>query len=335
MQVESFQEVVDHLSEGVVIMDENRTIHYLNQLADKMTRWQVGEKVPYCSYCQLREVAPGEERCLLVREETLPVFQAHMPTYKGLKESFQMSTSSIVLDGHKYIILILRNPKWSYEEQDQKVRHLLIQETMKAEESERKRIAMELHDHIGQSIYSVFLGLQTFKHSLRDEKYKNHLVNMENQIEQTLEDLKRLSKELHPSTLDHLGLARAINNAVQEWENMYQVTIETDILDIGKNLVPREVALHVYRVIQESVRNAVHHGKADIIRIVLDLKENRLYFQVFDNGIGFDVEEKRNTSLGLYHMLERMEIVGGELRCFSKKGGPTRLEGYVPLERSS
>ncbi|RXT06523.1 PAS domain-containing protein [Ammoniphilus sp. CFH 90114] len=70
-----FEAIVNHLSEGVVVMDADRIIHYLNPLAANMTGWVVGARVPYCSYCQMRYVEHGEERCILAREDRIPVFQ--------------------------------------------------------------------------------------------------------------------------------------------------------------------------------------------------------------------------------------------------------------------
>lgn len=331
MKLEWFKEMIDHLSEGVVMMDKERIIKYINNLGKEMTGWKVGGRVPYCSYCQLREVKPREERCLLVQEDPLPVFQAHMPTYKGLKESFQMSTSSIDIDGERMVLLILRNPKWTFEEHDHKVRQLLIQETMIAQEAERKRIAMELHDHIGQSVFSVFLGLQGFKQYLYDDRHKQHLYKMEKLLQDTIEDLKKLTKDLCPSILDHLGIEKALRSAIKDWIENYEIDIEGKFLNIKDESLSREKSLQLFRVIQESVHNAVRHGKATKVEVFLQEEQGKLYFKVVDNGIGFDIEEAREQGVGLYHMIERIEMVGGDIKCFSKPGGPTRVEGFIPI----
>lgn len=332
MKLKWFKTMMDHLSEGVVMMDKERTIKYINNLGLEMTGWKVGGRVPYCSYCQLREVKNGEERCLLVQEDPLPVFQAHMPTYKGLKESFQMSTSSIDIEGERMVLLILRNPKWTFEEHDHKVRELLMQETMIAQEAERKRIAMELHDHIGQSVFSVFLGLQGFKQYLYDDRHKQHLYKMEKLLHDTIEDLKILTKDLCPSILDHLGIEKALRSAIKDWMENYEIEIEGDFIDITDDTLSREKSLQLFRVIQESVHNAVRHGKATRVKIFLQNEKRKLYFKVVDNGNGFDIEEARERGVGLYHMIERIEMVGGEIKWFSCMGGPTRVEGYIPID---
>lgn len=331
MNVEWFKTILDHLSEGIVIMDRKRKIHYINELGARMTKWSVGDTVPHCSYCQIREIAPDEERCLLAQENPLPVFQANMPTYQGIDKSFQMRTTQLRLDGERYIVLSLRSPEWEEEDGSKKVRHLLVRESMMAQEAERKRIAMELHDQIGQSIYSIFLGLQTMKHFVTDARYQRHLQNMEHHLESTLDNVKRLSSELRPAILDNLGLEKALSSIVDVWRETYQVHFETSFHHMDGVQLPHDVDLHVFRIIQEAVRNAVRHGNPNSIKIQCSIQDHNLYFQVSDDGTGFDPNQVVEGSFGLYHMMERVDMMGGELKLYSRIGGPTRVEGVVPL----
>lgn len=331
MKLEWFKSIMDHFSEGIVIMDRKRTIHYLNELASSMTHWRVGDTVPHCSYCKIREIAENEERCLLAQENPLPMFQAKMPTYNGGDKSFQMRTTHLRLDGGRYIVLALRNSEGEGEDESNKVRHLLVRETMMAQEAERKRIAMELHDQIGQSIYSIFLGLQSMKHVIQDSRYQQHLDKMEQNLEMTIENVKRLSSELRPAILDNLGLEKALLSTVDIWRDAYQIKFETHFMHMDGLVLPQDVDLHIFRIIQEAVHNAVRHGKPRTVKIQCNVQDHNLYFQVWDDGTGFDPNELAEYSFGLYHMTERMDMIGGELTLFSQNGGPTRVEGVVPL----
>lgn len=330
MDVEWFKEAFEHMLEGIIMMDSSRRITYMNPLAHQMTGWELAEPVPFCSYCQIRYVKEGEERCVLANPDPLPAFQATLPTYKGLNESFEMSLSPFFIKDQKYWVLVLRNPKWTTEKQQLKIKQLLIHDTMSAQEAERIRIARELHDHIGQTVYSVFLGLQSMKSYIQDEDFTSHLKKMEAGLGKTLEDIKRLSKELHPSTLEHLGLETTLRRFAKDWSLLYGVECTADI-DLEGTHLSKEHSLHIFRIIQEAVLNAVRHGDPKLVTIQLKVKENQVQFEIFDNGIGFDVKNKQSKGLGRYHMIERIHMIGGEIQWISEKGKYTIVEGYVPL----
>lgn len=331
MNAEWFQQAFEHMLEGIIIMDNVRRIEYMNPLANQMTGWKFGEIVPYCSYCQIRCVKDGEERCILANPDPLPAFQATMPTYKGVKESFEMSLSPFILKDQKYWVLVLRNPKWTTEIQ-LKIKQLLIHDTMSAQEAERMRIARELHDHIGQTVYSAFLGLQSIKSYIQNKDFISHLKKMEAGLEKTLEDIKRLSKEIHPSTLEHLGLETALRRSAENWSLMYGIECTSDIDLKQGTYLSKEHSLHIYRIIQEAVHNAVRHGHPSLLTIQLKVRGNKLTFKIFDNGIGFDVKNMHSKGLGQYYMIERIHMIGGEIEWLSEKGKFTIVEGYVPLD---
>lgn len=81
MKMEWFKTIIDQLSDGAVVMDRMRVIHYINAMALEMTGWKIGERVPYCSYCQLRKSFGGEERCILAQDNPLPVFLRFLMTW--------------------------------------------------------------------------------------------------------------------------------------------------------------------------------------------------------------------------------------------------------------
>lgn len=333
LKLEWFKQILDDLSEGVVIIDDHRVIHYYNTLAKEMTGWELGDVVPYCSYCKMREVAPNEERCILAHEDPLPSFQAHMPTYKGKKEtSFEMSTTKITLDGLNYMVLILRNPKWTSEKEQLKIKKLLIRDTIATQERERKAIAMELHDDISQGVYSAFLGLQGVKHHITDENYKNHFSKIESTLEKTLDNIQRQTKQLRPQAIDQFGLKATLESTIEDWKRFYKVKF-TLKYDVHENLLSKDIELQLFRLVQEAVTNAIRHGKAREITIKFYESENQIIFQIIDDGQGFDVSITKFKGLGLYHMKERMAMISGEVNWDSKIGGPTKVEGYVELSK--
>lgn len=323
--------VLDYAPVGIVVMNEQRVIHFMNDRAREMTNWQTGDTFPHCLYCQARELTGDGEQCILALDDPLPVFQTQLPNNEGNYEIFDVRTNKLTFpDGNTYMILALHHPKSTAENEQLKVERLLVRETMRVQEVERKRIARELHDHIGQSVYSIFLGVQGMKNHLSDPKYMNHLRTMETHLEQTMDDIKLLSKELRPQVLDSLGLCKALQVAVNDWQASYGVQFEL-VCEIFNKELFKEAELQLFRVMQEAVRNAVRHGHASQITIRLQEDESSLQFEVIDNGRGFDARNTRNTGLGLFHMKERMNMVRGDVKWNSRIGGPTRIHGQIPF----
>lgn len=332
MKEHNFFKLVEEFQDGIVVMDENRKIMYLNKKAYQMTGWMVGEFVPYCSYCQLREVSEFEERCILAHDKGLASFRSHMPNYVGRKSDFEMSMKKILFDNQLCKVLVIRNPCQSNHKETVKTQELLIHETMLAQEKERKRIARELHDHIGQSIYSIFLGLDGIKRHCDNPEYHERLEKITNVMEDTLQALRDLTSELRPRLFDILGFETALRSAVTDWENIHKVDFSLNI-HIPENLAfEKEEGLHLYRIIQEAVNNAIRHGKAKQINIEIYSSGKEVYFQITDNGCGFDIEKLTNSGLGLKHMKERVKIFDGDIKFISRPGGPTRIEGYIKID---
>lgn len=332
-QKEFLMDIVDHLPEGMIVMDVNRAIHYLNEKAVEMTGWKLGEKVPFCTYCQERDVEEDENRCILTSDDPIPFFNSHMAVYEGLEE-FEMSLKKLNKSEDVYYVLRLRYPVQNENSERARFHELLVQETMLAQEAERKRIARELHDHIGQSVYSIFLGLEVIKENISEDKYHNHVSNMVKVMGKTLENIKQLTKSLRPEIVYDLGLEKSLRQAVEDWRKLYQIDIFLEIeLDKQKKLDP-EKELHLFRIIQESVTNAVRHGKATYFSIHLKTYYQYVFFNLYDNGNGFKSVGCRTKGLGLKHMYERCKMLNGDIKWLSKEGGPTRVEGFVDLSKS-
>lgn len=325
-----FGQIVRHLPEGIIIMDQNRMIRYLNEKAITMTGWKIGERVPYCSYCQQREVSDEKNRCILTEENPIPFFQSHMAVYDGMEE-LEMNVQKITGDNEELFVLRVRQPVQNEHSERARFHEVLLQETMRAQEAERKKIARELHDHIGQSVYSIFLGLEVIKENINEGRLHSHVNNMVSVMEKTLHDIKHLTKCLRPEMISHIGLREALREAVKDWMKLYQIVIilEMDIKE--EKAFDPEKELHLFRIIQEGISNAVRHGKANYISIHLKSYFDYIFFHLYDNGQGFDLTKIGCKGLGTKHMVERSRMLDGDIRWISKPGTPTKVEGFVSL----
>ncbi|PLR82215.1 hypothetical protein CVD25_08610 [Bacillus canaveralius] len=155
--------------------------------------------------------------------DSLPYFYSQMPVYAGVVKDFSMSLKRIFIRGELNFQLILRPPVRNEHIEMAKFHELLVQETMLTQEAERKRIARELHDHIGQSVYSIYLGLEGIKAFVENEKYEKHLARMTNVMEKTLNEIKDLSKSLRPEIVSRLGIRDTLTEAVREWRTLYNI----------------------------------------------------------------------------------------------------------------
>ncbi|WAA13126.1 ATP-binding protein [Fervidibacillus halotolerans] len=331
----NFRQVIDQLPIGIVIMDQNRKIHYMNQKAIEITGWKKGGNVPYCSYCQLRQVQEGEERCILASDNPLPSFRSHMPNYVDSDADFDMSMTKLKMDENTYQVLQISNPSLESHLEKVKTQELLIHETIRAQEMERKRIARELHDHIGQNIYSIFLGLDLLKRKIDDEKKSERLEKLYSVMEKTVENIQSLTKILRPNMFDYLSFEAALRSSIDDWKKLYHVNFHIKYNVLNEDKLDNESSLHLFRVIQEAVTNAVRHGKATEITIELygTIDDENIYFQISDNGSGFHPQHSKGHGLGMQHMLERVKMLEGDIKWITEIGGPTRVEGFITIRK--
>jgi signal transduction histidine kinase len=181
-----------------------------------------------------------------------------------------------------------------------------------AQEKERKRIARDLHDGIGQSLLLI-----------KKELDSNHKVTRENQqlITETLEEVRSISHDLHPFQLEKFGLTAAIEEVITKIEKSTDLFISKEIENIDKTLTAKG-EINLFRTIQESFNNIVKHAEATAAKISIYNEGLFIIVKIQDNGKGFDHELAISTSksLGLKTMLERIAAIGGQLKM--EKGTP-------------
>jgi two-component system sensor histidine kinase UhpB len=154
-----------------------------------------------------------------------------------------------------------------------------------AQEAERARIARELHDDVGQRIASFSIAVGTVRRRLADapQPVRDDLASLQRDTVTLSKDLRLLSHELHPAVLEHLGLVDALRTRCEEVSAASGVTVA---LDVARELgpVPDDVALCLYRVVQEALRNVVNHAQARTARVALTRQNGRLAMRITDDG---------------------------------------------------
>ena len=202
-----------------------------------------------------------------------------------------------------------------------------------AQEVERARIARELHDDVGQRLASFSIALGTLRRRLPGAPQPVHdeLAGLQRETVTLGNDLRLLSHELHPALLEHLGLVDALRRRCEEVSAESGVTVALDVTsELGP--VPDEVALCLYRVAQEALRNVVNHAQARSARVELSRQNGRVAMRITDDGRGFEPElAASRRGLGLISLDERVKMLEGTLAIESSPHSGTTVSAMVPF----
>ncbi len=221
----------------------------------------------------------------------------------------------------------------------QQLTQQLLQQVINAQESERGRIAYELHDEIGQMLTAVEMSLRYIAHAVppEDEALNMRLTRSHNLIEKTMVDLRRIIAALRPTVLDQLGLVPAL-----DWicdQVLLPLDIKVTFLPLNnEERLPEEIETILFRIAQEAVNNIARHSQATHVTIGLDWSDKKVTLHIKDNGIGFDLADFDTISMngrgmGLAGMRERAALAGGQVDIISTGEGETAVIVIIPLTK--
>jgi signal transduction histidine kinase len=204
-----------------------------------------------------------------------------------------------------------------------------VRRVVGAQEEERRRLALELHDETGQALTSILLGLKAIGGAKSKEDAERAEAEVRALVVQALQDVRALAVELRPSALDDFGLAPALERLAHTFAERsgIETTVETHL----EARLPPEIETTLYRVVQEALSNIVKHAAAERVSIVVSQRGGTVAATVDDDGRGFDEGAVRADALGLTGMRERLALVGGTLELESAPGRGTTVAAQVPL----
>lgn len=207
-------------------------------------------------------------------------------------------------------------------------RRRLLADLMTVQEEERRRIAIDVHDDVIQVMTAISLQLETLRRAPRAPAPE--LRRVEEEVASVIERLRRLTFDLHPGSIERLGLAQAVrgllaHDAGPEVETAIRLEVEP----------PAELSAHAYRIVREAVSNARRHANASRIDVLIEGDGRELVVRVADDGSGFDPSAGRPESLGFLGMQRRVELLGGTIEITSAPGAGTVVEARLPWGHSS
>jgi len=196
-----------------------------------------------------------------------------------------------------------------------------LRRVVEAQEQERRRLAIELHDETGQSLASVLMGLRRVEESEDLDAVRATVGELRDTITNAVQELRALAVELRPKALDDFGLAPALERLVDTFGRRTGLAVTTHLGGLDERL-PEPVESAVYRIAQEGLTNIAKHAGASSASLVTRATAERITMVLEDDGEGFD-SQAHNSGMGLISMRERAELIGGTLTVESSPGGTT------------
>jgi signal transduction histidine kinase len=213
----------------------------------------------------------------------------------------------------------------------------LLERLISAQEEERKRVARELHDELGQSLSSTSLSVELAQRAIKDgeEATGSHLEQAHDLIADATDRMYQLIHGLRPSVLDDLGLVAALRSHAQQVLQPAGIAFDIDASELGQRLPP-VVETALFRIHQEALTNILRHAQAERVQLRLVRENGAVTAEIRDDGVGFDPAASRGEgqsrqSYGLLGMQERAILLGGQVEIESQPGHGTRLQVRIPV----
>lgn len=237
------------------------------------------------------------------------------------------------ITGKKQIEQRMEANRRSLEASQTQLRHLTAQ-LLTAQEDERRRIARELHDDVNQRTVSLAYEIdnQLQQKPELSTDARDTLLLVRNEVAELSDHLRDLARRLHPSVLDDLGIASALQVCTQEFEQRERIPVHLTLQNPRRPL-DRNLSECLFRVTQEALRNVAKHAKATQVHLTLTFHEDHVLLQIDDDGCGFTPQQRQNAQqgLGLISMGERVRLVQGTMTISSEIGHGTHLSISLPL----
>jgi two-component system, NarL family, sensor kinase len=208
----------------------------------------------------------------------------------------------------------------------------MLQAELESQESERRKLAADLHDSIGGMLSTIRVGISTMARALPDPQSVDQTKQM---LDDTITSVRRISRDLMPSTLEKFGLTHALTELCERFQATSKITIE--FIQEGENLfLDKTRELMIFRIVQELLNNAIKHSQAQEITVKINAGP-RLTVVVEDNGVGYDPDvfrkdaQKSGRGLGLFNIENRARLLGAKLEFVKDVSPGSRTVITLPL----
>jgi signal transduction histidine kinase len=310
----NFEHLINTMAEGVVILDKNGHIQFIN---------------------------PAAVAVFNVPEKQLIGYHLGIPASEGINEMqirvedqtriFQMNAATITLAEEQAYLVTLRDITLQRKSMEQ-VR-MLSHRLVTAQEKERRQIGGELHDEIGGALTGMKLLLAKSEKKL-GKKAQSELKKVNDMLDETMDLVSNLSHSMRPDILDEYGLVEALEWYFTQYKERTGIKVNFKP-DRSEREYPGIIETTAYRIIQESLTNVARYAEVDKATVVIWSDSEKLYIQVEDRGSGFDPHQIDIGSSGISGMQDRALAVGGALAVDSSPGKGTSVSCELPFRMYS
>jgi PAS domain S-box-containing protein len=341
---ESYRRLVDTMIEGLVAYDSDGRIVYVNDSLCRMLGFERAELVDELG----KEILSGVHQCTQ-QDLVCPCGRNEMRWHRKSGEEITVQVSPQRLEGPAgefagcfAVVTDISDRKRAEEalRRSETDLRMLSAQLMAAQEAERKRIASELHDSVGQMLSALKFQLEnttTLLESGGTQAVTDLIGRLVPKIQSAVDEVRRISMDLRPSMLDDLGVLPTITWFCREFQGVYEhLRLET-VFSVREEEVPPRLKTVIYRIVQEALNNVARHARASSVQIALERRGATLEISVHDNGVGFEPASfvpraDTQRGLGLNTMRERAETTGGIFRLESSDGGGTLVHVAWPCQ---
>jgi PAS domain S-box-containing protein len=338
--------VVDSSDDAIVTKTLQGVITSWNRGAERLFGYTAAEAVGQAIFLIVPHDRRAEEEDVLARlqrGERIDHFETVRVTKDGRLIPISLTVSPVrneqgqIIGASKVARDIsdrLKAERMAEERRVEEERTRLLTRRVLAQEDERRRIARELHDQLGQQMTALRLTLEALDTQAVDAPAFRAQIDMLRELAQQLdEDVSFRVWELTPTVLDKVGLSEALREYVLRWSKHFDVDVQLHIANPPAERLQREIEATMYRLAQESLNNIIKHARATRVDVVLEWSPDFAVLIVEDNGVGFAAGESGVSSqgLGLIGMRERASLVGADLQIESEAGRGTTILLRVPL----
>lgn len=225
-----------------------------------------------------------------------------------------------------YQYLAIRNEVTSLKQAEKELKEMMVK-FMEVQEEERKRISRELHDGIGQSLFSFMIQID---HLISEHQELSSLQHLRTQVSDMMQDVRGMAWKLRPSVLDDLGVEPAIRTYIENYKDHFGITVTLE--GSFKQRLNSMKETVIYRTIQEALTNIAKYANVDEAVVMVEEKDDQLVILIIDHGVGFDRGKLDRSGVGLFSMEERAQSVGGRLTISSEPGKGTKVVLSIPKD---
>jgi len=337
---ERYRELFENALDAIWLHDVEGNIMAANKAAEKLTGYSV-EKLTkmnvrnFLSEESLR-LAGQIRRKLLANEPVEQPYEQHLMRADGTEAFIQLATSLFLNKGEPVAFQHIARDITQEKRMQENLRFYLQQAT-RAQEEERKRISHELHDETIQGLVVLYRQLDALTSSGEGLSKDNSLLleELQQQTNNIMQGVRRLSQDLRPAALDRLGLLPALEWLASDVAEYSGIETKVNVLGTERRL-PEEMELVLFRIAQEALRNVWRHSQATRAEVLVEFDKSKTRITVSDNGKGFNPpkttgELAREGRLGLAGMQERARLVNGTLTVQSEPGKGSSISVEIPV----